>query len=46
MTGHVVLIGSESTTVDGSNPAPVDRLFTVFLYIPGGFLAEFLNHQH
>jgi len=36
-------------TADGRNPAPVDmKNFSVFagvFYIPGGFLAGFLNHQ-
>ena len=38
-------------TVDGRNPAPVEvgslsPIFTMVLYIPGGFLAGFVNHQH
>ena len=41
----------ESHTVDGRNPEPVDGKviypisYKVLLYIPGGFLAGFLNHQ-
>ena len=38
-------------TVDGRNPAPVEvgslsPIFTMVLYIPGGFLAGFVNRQH